>query len=406
MASLRRSFVTAALFSGAILLSACNTTRPASTMCSGLEGRVNFQTDPSESAAVAPREVVRQSAESVIRQAVADAPGTGAQLDILVLSAGGQYGAFGAGFVQGWSGNDRPDFNIVTGVSAGAMIAPVAFAGPEFDGLLDRYNGLDEGDVLRRNYLRVLTSSSVTTPGPLSDYLDNSLDEALLTRIAERQRDEGAELYISAASLDTTASRVFRISDIAASNASISAKRDCIREAMLASAAIPIIFPPRHIDGELYADGGLREHVFLEGIAEALETSRNNGATNIDVNVYIIINGELAKPQLTAAGLPADPVENNVLGIAGRSASILADDVLRSSIIETIRVAQDPKNIGNWTIRGIVAPPDATVNCDGGDFGFDDCVTSALFAAGKSMAVQPGDPWLTGDALLKIAQEL
>ncbi|MEO0931819.1 MAG: patatin-like phospholipase family protein [Pseudomonadota bacterium] len=367
---------------------------------------MGFQTDPSESATVAPREVVRQSAEAVIAQAVADAPGRAAQLDILVLSAGGQYGAFGAGFMQGWSTNGRPDFNIVTGVSAGAMIAPVAFAGPEFDGLLDRYNGLDEGDVLRRNYLRILTSSSATTPGPLADYLDDSLDEALLTRIAERQEQEGAELYISAASLDTTASRVFRISDIAASDAEMQAKRDCIREAMLASAAVPIIFPPRHIDGELYADGGLREHVFLEGIVEAVDAFRSNGATNIDVNVYIIINGELAKPQLTAAGLPAEPVDNNVFGIAGRSASILADDVLRSSIIETIRVAQNPDNIGDWTIQGIVAPAEATANCTSEDFGFDACVTSALFAAGKSLASQPDIPWLTGDRLLKIAQEL
>jgi hypothetical protein len=64
-------------------------------------------------------------------------------IDILALSGGGAGGAFGAGAIVGltYSGK-RPEFEIVTGVSTGALIAPFAFLGPEWDDeLTDAYTG-------------------------------------------------------------------------------------------------------------------------------------------------------------------------------------------------------------------------------------------------------------------------
>src|SRR5262245_29363725 len=50
--------------------------------------------------------------------------------NILVLSGGGAYGAFTAGVLNGWSQNHtRPEFDVVTGISTGALIAPMAFLG-------------------------------------------------------------------------------------------------------------------------------------------------------------------------------------------------------------------------------------------------------------------------------------
>lgn len=58
-------------------------------------------------------------------------------VEILALSGGGGDGAFGAGVLTGWTARgDRPKFEIVTGVSAGAIIAPFAFLGPRYDGVL------------------------------------------------------------------------------------------------------------------------------------------------------------------------------------------------------------------------------------------------------------------------------
>jgi hypothetical protein len=42
----------------------------------------------------------------------------GHRLQVLELSGGGQYGAFGAGFLNGWSEQGtRPQFDLVTGIS-------------------------------------------------------------------------------------------------------------------------------------------------------------------------------------------------------------------------------------------------------------------------------------------------
>src|SRR5262245_4214345 len=57
-------------------------------------------------------------------------------LNILIVSGGGDWGAFGAGFLKGWGrvpagAMARPQFDIVTGVSTGALIAPFAFLGTD-----------------------------------------------------------------------------------------------------------------------------------------------------------------------------------------------------------------------------------------------------------------------------------
>ena len=55
-------------------------------------------------------------------------------VDILALSGGGSGGAYGAGVLAGMTrAHARPQFEMVTGVSAGALLAPFAFLGPDWD---------------------------------------------------------------------------------------------------------------------------------------------------------------------------------------------------------------------------------------------------------------------------------
>ena len=57
------------------------------------------------------------------------------QISFLAVSGGGSDGAFGAGLLVGWSARgDRPEFDIVTGISTGALTAPFAFLGPRSAG--------------------------------------------------------------------------------------------------------------------------------------------------------------------------------------------------------------------------------------------------------------------------------
>src|SRR5262249_31256652 len=60
--------------------------------------------------------------------------GTRPQISFLAISGGGSDGAFGPGLLVGWTARrDRPEFDIVTGISTGALTAPFAFLGPKYD---------------------------------------------------------------------------------------------------------------------------------------------------------------------------------------------------------------------------------------------------------------------------------
>src|ERR1700732_3119622 len=71
---------------------------------------------------------------------------------LLAISGGGDNGAFGAGVLVGWSESRiRPSFKIVTGISTGALIAPLAFVGPEYDPLLaEMYTTIDQTDIFEK----------------------------------------------------------------------------------------------------------------------------------------------------------------------------------------------------------------------------------------------------------------
>lgn len=70
-------------------------------------------------------------------------------INYLALSGGGENGAFGAGLLAGWSERGtRPEFDIVTGMSIGALIAPFAFLGPDF-----KFNGEEQSGQAYMNHL-------------------------------------------------------------------------------------------------------------------------------------------------------------------------------------------------------------------------------------------------------------
>jgi hypothetical protein len=78
------------------------------------------------------------------------------QIETLALSGGGSDGAYGAGVLAGWTERgDRPEFEIVTGVSAGAIIAPFAFLGPQYDPALKViWTEYQQSQVITAQFLR------------------------------------------------------------------------------------------------------------------------------------------------------------------------------------------------------------------------------------------------------------
>lgn len=386
-----------------MFLSACAAPRPPSVQCGGGQfAATKFdplrKADQTVSAATRGSDFRRETMLDLLEQPAAQTPGP-IVIELLALSAGGQFGAFGAGFLRGWSENKnspRPDFDLITGVSAGALIAPVAFAGSEFDTALDGYRGLSEEDVFRsRPFIALPSAPSAASVEPLERFVEERLTDDMIAEIEDRH-DAGRGLFILATDLDSTEAVIFDLGQMAALDQPVETKRACMTEAMLASAAIPGLFPPRHIDGILLADGGLRDQVFLSSVETVRQNLARASGREVRVSATLIVNGAVRAPNFAAS--------DSLLGYARRGALILADEVLRKSIEDVVRFSTSQSN---WSIRGVIADTDLAA-C-GGELAsgtFDPCVTETLFDDGRKTGASSPLPWLDPDALLELAGAL
>ncbi|CUH33702.1 Patatin-like phospholipase [Jannaschia seosinensis] len=395
-----------------LTLSACAVTRPASVACPtfpGADAAVMSTQGPAVPPPADDGMMARTRSEiaGALRAELADAPRGPVTFHVVTLSSGGQYGAFGAGFLTGWSDNavtPRPVFNLVTGVSAGAILAPVAFAGRRFDRLLADYAGLGADDLLRRRVLPgLLRAPSLASPAPLEAFLANALSPDLVSAVAAGET-EGRRLLIGATNIDTGEAEILDLGRAAGTpNAAL-----CLREAMLASAAIPALLPPRNINHALYADGGLREHVFLRALDQAVRDVATASGREIRVEAYLVVNGALLAPE--------GPATDSMPGYALRSVEILADEVLRDSILEAVSFAETRPD---WRLRGIRADLPARtcwIDTDGDSTpdtapaaeigGFSPCLTQALFEHGRAVGAATPIPWLGAEDLRALAREL
>lgn len=214
--------------------------------------------------------------ERVLRRRISAAqPGRGGRMPpahFLALSGGADNGAFGAGVLNGWTETgQRPEFDMVTGVSAGALIAPFAYLGPGFDDRLRAlFTEIAPADVvlLGRVAFSVLFREALADTAPLARLIERHADEAMLQAIAA-QHERGRLLLIGTVNLDVGRPVVWNIGAIAASGHPDALR--LIRRILLASSSIPGAFPPVLIDVELggrrfqemHVDGGAAMQVFL-----------------------------------------------------------------------------------------------------------------------------------------------
>lgn len=394
-APFRRAFALIAC----LAIAGCEVARPEAVMCTGLEASA-----PSSFLSTSAQLITAEEATSVvvadaITEAIEGARRGPVVLEVLTLSSGGQYGAFGAGFLRGWAENPatpRPKFDLVTGVSAGASFSAVPFVGQGYDPLLDVFRGIGETQVFQRLPLALAPfSPSLARPDALRALLERQLSDQFIAEIGRRYREDGAQLMISAVNIDTATNRIFNIGEIANAVAPIAARRGCIVEAMMASGAIPGLFPPRNIDGGLYADGGLRDHVFFQTLESECAAAARRTGRDIRVNATIVVNGALA---------PFDkPATDTLPGYLTRSAEILADEVLRDSITEAIAFAERRPG---WALRGMIADVDISqCGAEAASGTFDSCVTKTLFDHGRQVASTAPIVWKDADALRDKANE-
>lgn len=241
----------------------------------------------------------------------------------LALSGGGSDGAFGAGLLCGWSARgDRPAFRVVTGISTGALIAPFAFAGSEYDHVLrEVYTSIRTSDIARRRgILDGLTSDGLLDPEPLRAIVAKHVDLAFLSKVAEEYR-KGRGLVIGTTNMDTQRPTIWAMGAIAASGHPDSLA--LFRDIMVASASIPGVFPPVlitvEVDGktyqEMHADGGTASQVFLYPASFSVKQYAEARGIKRERTVYVIRNAKLG-PEYTE-------VPRRTLAIAQRAVSTL-----------------------------------------------------------------------------------
>jgi predicted acylesterase/phospholipase RssA len=197
-------------------------------------------------------------------------------VDILVISGGGDWGAFGAGFLKGWQKVPsyhplaKPEFDAVTGVSTGTLIAPFAFLGDEqsIEQIVNMYRNPKKDWVKQRGYLYFLPDniSFAEVPG-LEREIRDHITVDMLRRIVKAGAD-GRLLLVNTTELDVGQPRVFDLV-AEAQRVADSGQIERVHNIILASAGIPGAFPFRMIDGELYVDGGVTGNIIYGGrIAE------------------------------------------------------------------------------------------------------------------------------------------
>jgi len=189
----------------------------------------------------------------------------------LAISGGGAGGAFGAGLLKGWTeAGNRPEFQLVTGISTGALTAPFAFLGSEYDHVLEEiYTNYSTRDLLKkRKPIHAFTGDSMYSTQEFAELIARYYDEEILEALAAEAK-KGRVLNIGTTNLDLERPVVWRISAIAASDRPD--RLELIHRIILASAAIPVAFPPVPIEveangrsyDELHVDGGTSSQVFL-----------------------------------------------------------------------------------------------------------------------------------------------
>ena len=189
----------------------------------------------------------------------------------LAVSGGGANGAYGVGILLGWTAaGTRPEFALVTGISTGALIAPFAFLGPEYDARLkEAYTSMTTKDIAKpRSALGTLNSDAATDTAPLKAHIARYVDQEVIDAIAREFR-RGRRLFIGTTNLDAIRPVFWNIGYIAVSGRPDAG--DLIRTILLASASIPAVFPPQYIPveaggkryDEIHVDGGAVAQAFL-----------------------------------------------------------------------------------------------------------------------------------------------
>ena len=284
-----------------------------------------------------------------LQQVLAYARRSGRPPTLLALSGGADDGAYGAGLLNGWSKRgDRPEFTIVSGISTGALTAPFAFLGPEYDDeLKEVFTEIDGRSVFVFRGLAGFLGPGLADPAPLRAMIDKHVTDDFLRRIAA-EHAKGRRLIVVSTNLDAQRSVVWNMGRIA--EVGTPAARKLFGDVLLASASVPAVFAPTLIEveangrrfQELHVDGGATLQVFT--LPNSILVSDGRSRESRGTAIYMVINNRLF-PDFQV--VPASTIQ-----VAARSLSTIVKSSASQTVAQTYDFARDRRIGFNLTYIG------------------------------------------------------
>ena len=302
---------------------------------------------------------------------------------ILALSGGGPNGAFGAGLLKGWTEHGtRPRFDLVTGVSAGAIIAPFAYLGPAHDDTLEQiWTEYETSELIVAQILPgILGGPALADTTPLAKLIEKYVDSRFLRAVAGEHM-KGRLLLIGTTNLDAQRPVYWNMGEIAVSRHP--KKLDLFRRIILASAAIPGAFPPVSIEvesegrlvEEMHVDGGTTRDVFVAPAQLNLSALDRLYKSPPKRHIFIVMNGKMT-PEFEA-------VKPTAVAIGARAISTLIKSHDRGDLY---RIQQQARESGaNFGLSSI--PPEFSAKPSQA---FDPVYQRSLYEVGRQIGRNGG----------------
>jgi hypothetical protein len=257
-------------------------------------------------------------------------------INVLAISGGGKFGAFSAGYLGGWAERgDRPEFDVVTGISTGSLMAPLAFLGNEDTdaALREIYTSVTSEEVYnKRMWVSIPFSKSLLSAKPLEELIEKHMTRKVIKAVAAN--GEGRGLYVATVDLADGRLVIWDLVCIA-----LAKDYNLFRKVLLAASAVPMAFPPVKIKSgwrddqqkhRWHVDGGLRENVFwrreLAQLGHMLK-ARGSDPGVPPARLYALVNGQMRSNyrEVDFGWVP-------MLGIARRAVSTMISEVAIGSL--------------------------------------------------------------------------
>lgn len=305
---------------------------------------------------------------------------------ILSISSGGLNGAYTAGVLCGWTEHGtRPVFRVVTGVSIGAIIAPFAFLGSEYDDRLEEMARCATAkNIYRvRGPVDAILGDSLADNAPLARFVARYADDDILKAVAA-EHAKGRRLFIATTNLDSNRPMIWDMGAIASSGSPRALR--VFQQVIVTSAAAPILFPPSYVEvehagrryDEMHVDGAVSAQFMLYGQSLTLEEALQSAdVPRPRPTHYFILNRQPSSVW--------NPVEPNLRAIAIHSVKRLMQDQgvgdLWQAYAACVRDGVD--------FRLAAIPDDEELPFEPG---IDMATVARLFERGRALA-RAGYPW-------------